>query len=103
MPGHIHKEGAVGLISRSGTLTYEAVHQLSILGIGQSTCIGIGGDQIVGSDYPDLLKLFNEDDQTEAVLIIGEIGGTAEEDAAGITVVTNPAAIGEMVANRLLS
>lgn len=82
MPGHIHKKGPVGLISRSGTLTYEAVHQLSLLDIGQSTCIGIGGDPIIGSDYVDLLKLFNEDDQTKAVLIIGEIGGTAEEEAA---------------------
>lgn len=82
MPGHIHSEGPVGLISRSGTLTYEAVHQLTNLGIGQTTCIGIGGDQIVGSYFTDLLKLFNEDAETEAVVIIGEIGGTAEEEAA---------------------
>ncbi len=82
MPGHIHKKGPVGVISRSGTLTYEAVHQLTKLGIGQSTCVGIGGDQIVGSYYVDLLRKFKEDDETEAVVIIGEIGGTAEEDAA---------------------
>jgi succinyl-CoA synthetase alpha subunit len=82
MPGHIHKEGNVGVVSRSGTLTYEAVGQLSRLGIGQSTCIGIGGDPIIGTNFVDALKLFNEDPQTEAIVMIGEIGGNAEETAA---------------------
>jgi succinyl-CoA synthetase alpha subunit len=82
MPGFIHKDGKVGLISRSGTLTYEAVGQLTALGLGQSTCIGIGGDPVIGSTFTDLLKLFNEDPDTEAVVMIGEIGGTAEEAAA---------------------
>jgi len=82
MPGHIHKEGNVGVVSRSGTLTYEAVGQLSRLGIGQSTCIGIGGDPIIGTNFVDALKLFNEDSQTEAIVMIGEIGGNAEETAA---------------------
>ncbi len=82
MPGFIHKKGNVGVISRSGTLTYEAVGQLTNRGIGQSTCIGIGGDPIIGTRFIDALKLFKEDDQTEAVVMIGEIGGTAEEEAA---------------------
>ena len=82
MPGHIHKEGNVGVVSRSGTLTYEAVGQLSRLGIGQSTCIGIGGDPIIGTNFVDALTLFNADPQTDAIVMIGEIGGNAEETAA---------------------
>lgn len=82
MPGHIHKEGRVGVISRSGTLTYEAVGQLTSRGIGQSTCIGIGGDPIIGTGFIDALKAFNDDDETDAVVMIGEIGGSAEEEAA---------------------
>jgi succinyl-CoA synthetase alpha subunit len=82
MPGHIHKEGHVGVVSRSGTLTYEAVGQLTALGIGQSTCIGIGGDPIIGTTHIDAIKLFNEDPDTHAMVMIGEIGGNAEELAA---------------------
>jgi len=81
MPGHIHSPGRVGVVSRSGTLTYEAVGQLSAVGLGQSTCIGIGGDPIIGTRHIDALKLFNEDPETDLVVMIGEIGGTAEEEA----------------------
>jgi succinyl-CoA synthetase alpha subunit len=82
MPGHIHKEGAVGVVSRSGTLTYEAVGQLTKLGIGQSTCIGIGGDPIIGFNFVDALEQFNADEETLAIVMIGEIGGNAEETAS---------------------
>jgi succinyl-CoA synthetase alpha subunit len=82
LPGHIHAGGSVGVVSRSGTLTYEAVGQLTALGIGQSTCIGIGGDPIIGTNHTDALELFNKDKATKAIVMIGEIGGTAEEEAA---------------------
>jgi succinyl-CoA synthetase alpha subunit len=83
MPGHIHLKGNVGVVSRSGTLTYEAVGQLTKLGIGQSTCIGIGGDPIIGTNHTDAVRLFNEDPETHCIVMIGEIGGDAEEKAAG--------------------
>jgi succinyl-CoA synthetase alpha subunit len=100
MPGHIHKPGTVGVVSRSGTLTYEVVGQFTALGIGQSTCIGIGGDPIIGTSFVDALKLFNEDPDTHSIFMIGEIGGTAEEEAAAFVKKFVKKPVGAFIAGR---
>ncbi len=100
MPGYIHRRGPVGVISRSGTLTYEAVWQLTQLGLGQSTCVGLGGDPIVGTSFVDVMRRFADDPQTQSVLLIGEIGGTAEEEAAALVRQSFPKPVAAFIAGR---
>jgi succinyl-CoA synthetase alpha subunit len=100
MPGYIHRRGPVGVVSRSGTLTYEAVWQLTRLGLGQSTCVGLGGDPIVGTSFVDVLRRFADDPQTQSVLLIGEIGGTAEEEAAALVRQSFPKPVAAFIAGR---